>query len=137
MKKENKTSGLVVSPKQQKSLSNKSSGKGGSNMVVLTYMLSLSTTDRLNGMTAKQLGDNIAKAFGVALKGSQIRGFFRTNFSVGVPTKDSQGNTEPNSKYKEFGQTTIGGNEYVATGTGSPMTYSILTTQDEIDANIS
>ena len=137
MNKNKKVSGLVVSKKQQQTLSRQSSGKGGSNMVVLTYMLSLATNDRLNGMTAKQLGDNIAKDFGVALNGSQIRGFFRTHFAVGVPTKDSQGNTKADSKYKEFGQTNIGGNEYVATGTGSPMTYSILTTQDEIDANIS
>ena len=128
--KNKKSSSFTISKSQQDKLSNLSSGGGGSSLLVLKYLLAIDDKTRVNGLTAKAIANGIAEMFDVAIRDSVVRGFFRKSFNVG---KESD-----NSNYQAYNEKTIGGKTYFAIATQvQPMTYSLLTSQEEINSRLS
>ena len=110
MKKNEKTNSLLANTKPStiKGIEKKSIGSGrGSNLIVLKYLLEIDDKERRNGLTAKQIGNGIAKLYGIAILDSKVRAFFRENFNVGRVNKD-------NPKYDAYNEKPIGGNMYFA-----------------------
>ena len=128
--KNKKSSSFAISQKQQDKLSNLSSSSGGSRMLVLKYLLAIDNKTRVNGLTAKSIGNGISEMFDIAIRDSVVRDFFRKEFNVG---KESE-----NSNYQAYNEKQINGENYFAIATQvQPMTYSLLTTQEEINSRLS
>ena len=124
----NKKSSFNLSKSMTDNLAKKSVGNGGGNsLVVLDYLLSLDDKERVNGLTAKDIANGISKKYDVAIRDSVVRGFFRKFFNVGIEGE--------NSKYQAYNEGMVKGNSYFVHATQvQPMTYTLLTSDDEIKA---
>jgi len=125
-----KSSSFKISKSQQEKLNTFQGGSGGSVLIVLKYLLEIDDKVRVNGLTAKAIANGISKLYDVSIRDSLVRGFFRKFFNVG---KEGE-----NSKYQSYNEGVVKGNTYFAIATQiQPMTYSLLTTQDEINSRLS
>ena len=128
MKEKKKKSSFNLDKSITEKMSKKSIGSGGGNsLIVLRYLLDIDDKTRVNGLTAKDIANGIAQEYGVSVRDSLVRGFFRKFFNVG---KESE-----NSKYQAYNEGEVKGNTYFVHATQvQPMTYTLLTTDDEIKA---